>query len=432
MNKLLYIFNEWFAAEIPPFIRRDFTYNILNTRNIVSIVGVRRCGKTYLMYQLIDGLKEKVPHKNLIYINFEDDRLSPLDGSELSSLLNVYLQNFSPDPQHNIYLFLDEVQNVKGWEKTLRRIHDKNPKVSIVISGSSSKLLSSEIATSLRGRTLTFELYPFSFRSFLETKDVSIGYENIEFSPQKDLVIRCLKEYFEYGGFPKVVLEEKEKTKILEEYYRAIFYRDIIERYEIRNIRLFEDFLKTIIQSSSSLFSYGKAVNFLKSVGHRVSKGTLIEYMKYIESAFLAFEVPILSRAVKDQLQYPRKIYSIDTGLKNAVCFRTGEDMGKMAENIVFLELKRRGDSIYYWKDAVGHEVDFIIRKGLKVDKLIQVAWNIDEKVQKREERALFKAMEMFDLKDGEVLTEDLLSDRKVGDKTIHYMPLWKWLLKDK
>ena len=429
MEKLKYILQEWFEFQIPQLIDRRFPENLLNTNLILSIVGVRRSGKTYLGYQMIKKLRREIPISNIIYINFEDDRLYPLIGNELSILLDVYRQNFDFKRDCPIYLFLDEVQNIPGWERTVRRIYDLEKKVKIVITGSSSSLLPAKIATSLRGRTLTFELFPFSFVEVLKANKINFDTRNIALSSKRHRIVKQLNAYIEFGGFPQVVLEEN-KVEILKGYYRAILYRDIIERYNIKNLRLFEDFLKVVTQNASSLFSYGKTYNLLKSMGLRLSKSTIIEYMEYIKSAFFAFEVPIFSYSIKDQLQYPRKIYLIDTGIRNAVVFRFSEDIGKMAENIVFLALKRKGKEIYYWKDSEGHEVDFVIKEGLKVTQLVQVCWEMDKsKTKSRELKAILKSMEEFNLEKGLVITRDYSGEEKIKNKRIEFIPLWQWLL---
>jgi len=430
MEKLRYILEEWFEYETPPLIEREFPYSLLSSSMILSLVGVRRSGKTYLLYQLVNILKKDIPSSNIIYLNFEDIRLYPLTGEELKILVDVYKQNFSYNSKKPIYFLLDEIQNIPLWEKTIRSLYDRYKDLRIIITGSSSQLLSSEIATSLRGRTLTYKVFPFSFKEFLKVKNIDFEVKNIKYSPKRNYIIKSLKEYIEFGGFPQVVLEEKNKTEILKEYYLTILYRDIVERYRIKNLRLFENFFKIITQNISSLFSYGKILNLFKSMGFKMSKNTLIEYMRYIESSFFAFEVSIFSFNIKDQLQYPRKIYIIDTGLRNAVSFRASYDFGKLAENLVFLELKRQDLEIYYWKNNQNYEVDFLIREGLKVKELIQVCWKIeDEKTQKREIRSLLKAMDEFKIKEGLIITEEYDDIKEINNKRIVFKPLWQWLI---
>jgi len=324
---------------------------------------------------------------------------------------------------------LDEIQNIPLWEATIRRLYDREKNLKIIISGSSSRLLSSEISTALRGRTLTHKVFPFSFKEFLKANRINFEIKNIKYSTKRNIIIKGLRDYLEFGGFPQVVLEEN-KTELLQEYYRAILYRDIVERYQIKNLKLFENFLKVVTQHTASLFSYGKTLNLFKSMGYKISKNTLIEYMKYIESTFFAFEVPIFSYSIKDQLQYPRKLYIIDTGIRNAVSFRFSLDWGKLAENLVFIELKRQDKEIYYWKNSKNLEVDFLIKEGVEIKELIQVCWNIeDEKTRKREIRALLKAMDEFKIKEALVITENYDDSEEIDKKKIFFIPLWHWLI---
>jgi predicted AAA+ superfamily ATPase len=431
MEKLRYLLAEWFASSLPLFINRDIPENLFENRHILSLAGVRRSGKTYIFYQIIDQLKKTIPNTNIIYIDFEDDRLLPIDGNEIKELLNVYYQYFQCEETFPIYLFLDEVQNIPNWDKSVRRIFDREQNVQLAITGSSSKLLSSEIATALRGRTLSQYISPLSFKEFLRFKKVEVeNLENISYSPQKNQILRLFNEFLEFGSFPQVVLSEK-KIQILQEYYRAIFYRDIVERYQIRQIKVFESFIKLIIQAMASRFSFGKINNTLASIGYKVGKATLIDYMAKIESAFLAFQVPIYAYSVKDQLQYPRKVYVIDNGLRNAVTFRFSQDRGRLLENVVFNQLYRQADNeIYYWANKNGLEVDFVVRQGTSVVSLIQVCESLsDPKTAEREIKALKKAMNEFDLDTATILTYDDSGKKTIDNKHINIKPIWLWLL---
>jgi predicted AAA+ superfamily ATPase len=433
MEKLRYILAEWFENSAPAYLTRDIPGDLFDNRHILSLAGVRRSGKTFIFYQIIDQLKKTIPLSNIIYIDFEDDRLLPIEGTEIKELLNVYRQHFPLNKDYPVYLFLDEVQNIPNWDKSVRRIFDREQNVQLAITGSSSKLLSSEIATALRGRTLSHYVAPVTFREFLRFKNVQVSdLNNIFFSPQKNELIKLFNEYLEFGGLPQVVLSEK-KLPILQEYFRAIFYRDIIERYNIRKIKLFENFIKLLIQSMSSRFSFGKMSHTLASIGHKVSKATLVDYMEKIESAFLAFQVPIFSFNIKDQLQYPRKIYIIDNGIRNAVTFRFSQDRGRLLENLVFKHLYRQSQNdIYYWADKNGHEVDFVVKQGTNVIKLIQVCESLaDPKTRGRELRALDKAMAELDTDSATILTDDELHIEKVADKHITIKPIWLWLLEN-
>lgn len=431
MDKLRYILAEWFASSLPSHIKRDIPENLFDNRHVVSLAGVRRSGKTYIFYQTIAQLRKTIPDSNIIYIDFEDDRLLPIDGNEIKELLNTYHQYFQCEQAFPVYLFLDEIQNIPNWDKSVRRIFDREQNVQLAITGSSSKLLSSEIATALRGRTLSHYVSPLSFQEFLRFKNVKIkNLDNISYSPQKNEILRLLNEFLEFGSFPQVVLSEK-KIQILQEYYRAIFYRDIVERYQIRQIKVFENFIKLIIQSMASRFSFGKINNTLATIGHKVGKATLIDYMAKIESAFLAFQVPIYAYSVKDQLQYPRKVYVIDNGLRNAVTFRFSPDRGRLLENIVFNQLYRQADNeIYYWANKNGLEVDFVVRQGTSVVSLIQVCESLsDTKTSQREIKALNKAMDEFHLDSSTILTYDDSGKKTIDKRHITIKPIWLWLL---
>lgn len=431
MEKLRYIFTEWFESSIPSYIKRNIPSDIFENGFIVSLAGVRRGGKTFTFYQIIDELQQTVPNQNIIYINFEDDRLLPINGNEISELLNIYHQHYQYDEKFPLYLFLDEVQNIPNWDKSVRRIYDREKNVKIAITGSSSKLLSSEIATALRGRTLSHIIFPLSFPEFLRFKKFEIKkLDNILFSSQRNKILRLFNEYSEFGSFPQVALS-KQKNHILQEYFRAIFYRDIIERYRIRQIKVFENFLKLVIQSMACRFSFGKIYNALASLGQKVSKSTLIDYMAKVESVFLAFQIPIYSYSVKDQLQYPRKIYIIDTGLRNALSFRFSKDSGRLLENIVFNQLYRQSENeIYYWANEQGLEVDFVVKQGISVIKLIQVCESLSEaKTKQREIRALLKAMDEFNLDSSIILTYNEHGTETIQGKHIIMKPVWLWLL---
>ncbi len=432
IEKIRYLIEEWLEQETPELIERSFPYDYKKSNLIISLVGVRRAGKTYLLFQIAKQLRVSIPRQNIIYLNFEDNRLFPLKGDELSSLIETYIENFTPASRAPIYFLLDEIQNIPDWERSLRRIYDQK-KVKLLITGSSSKLLSSEIATSLRGRTLSHLVFPFSYREFLKAKGIKIeDTPKLEYSTRRHSLLRQFQDYLRFGGFPQVVFEDA-KDELLREYYQAIFYRDIVERFNIRKLSLFEAFLKILMENNASLFSISKMADYLRTIGFKVNKSTLSEYIFYARSAFLIFDVSIFSYKVKDRLQYPRKIYAIDPGLVNAITFRASHNYGKMLENVIFLELMRRRKEVYYWKSGRNYEVDFVVKEGLKVVELIQVVWKVaDAQTRKREERALLLAMEEFGLKKALVLTRDEKREVKIDKKQIHYLPAWLWLLDEK
>jgi len=425
----------WKRLRLPEMIGRELVLPASPTQ-VISVVGVRRCGKTYLLLNTVKQLLGKLKKDNVVYVNFEHERLRNLDAGDLEELLVAHREIFEPDEAKPVYMFLDEIQNVRDWDKWVRRIHDER-RFRIFITGSSSKLLSREIATSLRGRCLSFILYPFSFTEFLKAKRYLFESPvEVQYSEEKGKVLKLLREYMEFGGFPEVVLEgdEEMKNRLLSSYFDTIFYKDIVERYGVKNLALLDDFLRYAINNFSSYLSLSKVEKYFKSTGIKCSKKTLANFLKYSEAVFFLFPLEIFSYKVKDRMQYSRKIYCVDTGIISRFAPKISENLGRLAENVAYLELRRRFEpprhEIFYWKDRSGREVDFVVKEGLRVKQLIQVCWDPgDEGTKKREVRGLLRAMEEFGLREGLVLTEDLEGEEKIGGRRIVYRPLWRWLL---
>jgi predicted AAA+ superfamily ATPase len=424
----------WKRLKLPEIVSRELALPTSLTQ-IVSVVGVRRCGKTYLLLDTIKQMLKGLEKDNVIYANFEHERLRNLDAGDLEELLVAHREIFEPNVAKPAYLFLDEIQNVRDWDKWVRRVYDEG-RFRIFITGSSSKLLSREIATSLRGRCLSFTLYPFSFSEFLKAKNYPINnVAEIQYSEEKGKVLKLLREYLEFGGFPEVVLAKDEETKnrLIFSYFETIFYKDIVERYKVKNLALLDNFLRYAINNYSSYLSLTKMEKYFKTTGIKCSKKTLANFLRYSETVFLLSPVEIFSYKVKDRMQYPRKIYCVDTGIVNRFA-KFSENLGKLTENVAYLELRRRFEAprheIFYWKDHQQREVDFVVKEGLRVKQLVQVCWDpTDEETKKREIRGLVKAMEEFKLKGGLVLTGDFEGEEKIGGRRILYKPLWKWLL---
>lgn len=433
MEKIKFYLRWWFDYKLPFYVEREFDSSIVDTNLIAVLVGARRAGKSTLFYQLIDSYKEKIPASNIIYVNYEDDRLAPLEGKELSGLLNVFRQNYTYDENYPIYLFLDEIQNLPGWDKTVRRLYDTE-NVKIFITGSNSKLLSREISTALRGRTLSSKVNPLSFTEYLKFNNIPVpDLNDLRYSGQKDKIIFSFDKYLKYGGFPEVVRAENEQLqeRILQEYMNTIFYSDIIERYEIRQFKVMDIYLKMLCRQTGSLFSFGKMQNLLKSLGFKVSKNTLIEYLSYMEEAFFGKSIMIFSYSIKDQLQYPRKFYLVDTGLFTATTFIKERDYGRLLENLVFNTLHSRYDTIAYWKDKRGYEVDFVLPDLLHTEgsfPLIQVCYDMkDEKTRKREIDNLVTAAKYFKVKTGLVITRDSWDEVVIDGIEIIEKPYFAW-----
>jgi len=434
------VISEWLSTELPSIIEREVKIP-LKPSLIPTIIGPRRAGKTYLMFHTIKRLleEEKVRKENILYVNFEHERLKDLEARNLEEMIEVYYQ--LAHPKGEIYLFLDEIQKVKDWELWVRKIYDFK-KFRIFITGSSSKLLSREISTALRGRSIDFLIFPFSFKEFLRVKN--FRFENLNLlalTSERGKILHLLEEYLVFGGFPEVVIEENRnvKIRILRGYYNTIFYKDLVERFNVENFSLLDTFLKFCLSNFSKYFSISSTYNFIKSIGLECSKQTLSDYSKYAEEILFLFQIPILARSHKTQKQYPKKIYVVDNGFISSL-YPELVSFGRLMENLVAVELIRRSElfsnfSVYYWKEygkREGKEIDFIIKEGLRIKQLIQVTYasNKDE-MNQREIKALEKAYELFkkDRPELLIITWDYEDILKKDNLEIKCVPLWKWLL---
>ncbi len=412
--------------EAPPkqVITRDYSIPV-DSRKIISLIGVRRCGKTYQLYSLIEQLRQRVDPRNIVYINFEDDRLYPLTLKELDSLIEAYFELYPEKRAEKVYLFLDEIQNIPEWERFVRRIYD-TLNLQIFVTGSSSKLLSKEIATSLRGRTLTFEIFPFSFKEYLSYKKIEI---NLNSSKSLSFIKNALTSYIKEGGFAETFGEEADiQKRILRDYLDLIVYRDVIDRHNLKNRAFFKHLIKYAFSNVGTLISYNKLYNEYKSLGYKISKDTIYHYMEYLEDAYALFTVPIFRNSVREEQRHPRKIYSIDTGFKTLFHTSISAEHSKYYENSVFLHLRRRSSQIYYFKQK--QEVDFYVDSAQP--QLINVSYDISHlETRRREIEGLHEGMDYLNLKQATLITHDHEEIIEADGKTVSITPLWKWLLED-
>jgi len=337
--------------EIPKFIKRDLDIDIDDNDLIYTITGGRKNGKTYLCFQMIDKLLKKGINKNnILYINFETNKLLNCTADDLDKILETYFILYTPNTKQKLYLFLDEIQNVRNWDSWVRKIYDTKKNIKIIITGSNSKLLSKEISTRLRGNTITFEIYPISFKEYLRWKGYNIhkiDMKTITKSDKKNKILKLFIDYLTKGGYPKIVLGEKYPQKLLNTYYNVMIFKDIAERYNIRNIKQLKILASLVIESVSGEFSYTKLKNSMNSLGFKISTSTVIEYINLFEEAYLFFQNIKYEYAVKKQLGSIKKIYCIDNGLLNNLSFSFSEDWGKLLENIAYIELKRRQKDVW-------------------------------------------------------------------------------------
>ncbi|MBS3114961.1 ATP-binding protein [Candidatus Woesearchaeota archaeon] len=427
------ILNEWKEKTLPEVISREtdlLGYADTKPNKIVVITGFRRTGKTFLIFSLIQKLLKEKSKEQAVYVNFEDERI-PLKTEFLTNLLPAIKQMYNKQLE---FLFLDEVHNIPEWSKWLRRVYDSE-KIRIFVTGSSSKMSSKEIPTELRGRFLEVKVFPLNFKEYLKFNNKSINLKVVDHSEnEKAKIIRAFKDYLEFGGMPEVVLaDEDRKIEIIHNYYNTVIRRDIIERFKIRNQESLKALLNLLLNSTS--YSISKLYNTLKSLNFEVGKGTIQSYLSYIENSYFLHSLQLFSLKIKDQMQYPRKIYLIDNGFITALSSKFSKNLGRLYENLIFLELKRKLSSdpkqdAYYWRNQQKEEVDFVIKQGLKVKQLIQSCYEIsDYDTKKREIRALVKASKELKCNNLLIITEDKEGEEKIEGKKIKYTPLWRWLL---
>ena len=433
MNKdeILAVLKDWNFWEGKPAVgieREEYLgtgLRFLKPNVVLALTGVRRSGKSYIMRQIAKKLIEKgINPRYILIINFEDRRFTDISLKLLEEIYEAYLEYFQPSKP---FIFLDEVQHIKNWERWVRTIHELE-KAKIIISGSSSKLLSGELATLLTGRHLDITVFPLSFKEFLGFKDIILK-ERLDIISKKIEIKRLFQEYMEYGGFPEIVLS-KEKTQLLLAYYDDIITKDIEKRYKIRKSESLRSLAKFYLTNISNPITFNSAKNFVNG-----STVTIEKFSGYMEEANIIFFLKRFSFSVKEQEKSPRKIYAIDTGLSNAVGFRFSENLGRVAENLVAIELKRKRASnplieIYYWKDQYGKEVDFVVKNRTKVEQIIQVCWDAsDPRIKTKEVKNLLKASKELKNNNLFVITGDYEGEEKAGGKKIKFIPLWKWLL---
>ncbi len=401
-----------------------------NLRKALVFIGMRRSGKTWILYQLINALqKTQGSLEKILYINFEDDRLSGA-GEHLQSILDAYFELY---PQHihspDLHFFFDEVHEAVGWEKFVRRLLDQE-QIKLYITGSSAKMLSKEIATSLRGRNLVREIFPLSFKEYVDYQgDVS----NIKHpsSKQKAVIQHHLEQYLLLGGFPETLgTEPALHRELLQGYIDTVIYRDIVERYNVTNTSVLRHLLKHCLQNAASILSVHKMYQVFKSQGHAVGKSTLYEFMDYFEDAYCLFSVPMYEFSYKKSQLKPKKIYPIDTGMITAFTIKPENEMAARLETAVFLHLRRTIEDIYYYHTASGKEVDFIALSKTGKRELFQVTLSLqDKKTKARELSALEEAMLELKISEATIITLDETDLITVASGTIQVVPLWQYLI---
>lgn len=421
------VIKEFQSQQIPDFIERDINIPI-DVNKIISVVGARRVGKTYAFYQIINELvKRGVKREGILYINFEDERLD-ISTNELDLILQAFRELYPNINISETYLFFDEIQNINGWEKFVRRVYDTVTK-KIFITGSNSKMLSEEISTSLRGRTLAYFIYPLSFRELLRFKKFSFETPMDYYdSAKKAMLINLFTEYFLFGGFPEIVfLREELKTKTLQEYFNVMIFRDLVERYKIRDVFVIKYLLKRFFENIARPISVNKIFNELKSLGFKISKDTLYDYMEYSKNILLINLVKKHYKSVLKSKLAEKKLYVIDNGLVRAVRIIGSEDLGNLLENLIYNNLVRlENTEINYFKDR--KECDFILKN--KTASIVQVCYSLSNNdTAKREIQGLIEACKYFKVNKGYIITFDEKQDFTQEGIDISVIPAYEFLL---
>ena len=426
---LLSVVAEWLEElEIPSVIPREgFSVDLQDLNHILAIVGPRRAGKTYFMYQLIQSLiaSGKYSKEDILFLDFEDYRLTGFSDTDIERLLEVFHQLTGRFPA---FLFFDEIQHLKNWSRVLRTLHNRR-KFKIVVSGSNSDLLGQEVATELRGRYCDVLLLPFSFREFLKARGTSFSTPSI-YTPLRGNLLSLFDDFIRYGGFPEVIMSrrESEKRKLLQSYFKTTFYKDILERYNIKARYILDALMAEFLETFSSIFSISQFESYLKKNGLAGSKRTIANYLHYLEEAFFIILSEKFSFSPRKRIMNPKKVYLIDTGFA-VLGGSFSENKGRLLENLVAIELLRRGKEIYYFKDK--NECDFLIKGDRKISSAIQVCWALNERNKKREVAGLIKACWEFGLRRGYIFTYEREGVEKEGGVEIRIVPVWKWLLLD-
>ncbi len=377
---------------------------------IVIITGIRRCGKSFLLKIISKKLNEK-----FVYINFDDIRFTDFKVENFEDIEEIVSEIYGL--KTSVIYLLDEIQNVPSWERWVNNLYAK--KIKVFVTGSNSSLLSSEISTFLTGRNKVIKLYPFSFSEFLLSKKIKIDYQTTD---ERRAVSQAFNEYFENGGFPLVIINND--LSLSKQYFEDILNKDIIKRYGIKKVKELNDLILYLFSNVSKTYSYST----LKQASSIKSLSMIKNYIEYLKNVFVASTINKFDYSIKKQKVSSSKFYVLDNSFLKTVAFNFSENTGKRLENLVFIELVRRGAEVYY--HAKKNECDFIIKEGLKIAGAIQVCLILDNAAtKKRELGGLIEALKEYKLKEGLILTLDKEEELVIEDKKILIKPVWKWLL---
>jgi len=391
-----------------------------DTRQMITIFGSRRTGKTWFLHQKAQEFREK--GRKVAYLNMEDHRLHSLGDPNviMDAVKDLWPQESLP------VLMLDEIQAIPRWELFVRGVHERR-EAEIFLTGSSSRLLGPEIATQLRGRTLSYRMLPFSFTEYLRHRGISYD-DRIAFSPDRRTVLSEFDRYLSWGGFPDAIdiVDDEPRIQLLQGYLDTIFYRDLVEHHGVRNIEALRSIHSYLLNVFASKVSLSKLHKKMIADGHSISRDSVYEYSAMFEEVGLLTSIRTTTDSVKARRLNPRKIYCLDNGLVSSINPSRGSIQGRLLEDTVMVHLVRLGREVTYFQGR--NECDFIVSDRTRYIEAIQVTWSIDGDNRDREYGGLREAMDTLGISDGLILTHDTFDESWMGEG-IRVIPVWYWLL---
>ena len=420
------------AGTLPTPSKRELELPVLppDVRKAFVFIGMRRSGKTWALYQIMqDFLAAGIDKSKLLYLNFEDERLSDMQVANFQDIVKAYFEMY---PEYlnsdDVHFFFDEIHEIDGWEKFVRRLLDQE-KMKIYVTGSSCKMLSKEIDSSLRGRTIVREIFPFNFREYLQRLDVPIP--RLFGAKQKIMLVHHLRNFLRWGGFPETIGTAPDVHRmLLQGYVASVIYRDIIDRYGVTNTHALKQLLSHCLRNSATIFSVNKMYRTLKTMGYEVGKNTLYEYMAYFEDAYCVFSLSKFDLSQRKSAHSMKKIFAVDQGLISAYTVAGEFDLSAQLETAVFAHLRRQSSNLFYYKTDDGKEVDFLLLLPDQSMHLFQVCLSLkDPHTCRREIAALERAMAELKLERATIVTLEEEEEIVVSTGKIQVLPAWKLFL---
>jgi len=410
LKKIIFEQQDFCQNIIQDTVPRHIENEWLTTSEVLIITGVRRCGKSVLLQQLRSRLNEQD-----FFFNFDDERLVNFTVSDFSTLQECFFELFGQ--QHTYYF--DEIQNVSGWETFVRRLYNEGCKV--IVTGSNARMLSRELGTHLTGRYISVETYPFSFHEYLMLNNIRPVQKDFYTTAGRATLLTHFKRYMEKGGFPKYL--QTLSVRYLSSLYESIIFRDVMSRNGLTNEKEIQELVFYLASNATKRITYN---SLGKIVGIRHAE-TIKNYLEHIQQTYMIFQLMKYSPSVKVQMLNPKKIYFIDNAIIGRIGFNATDNSGIRLENMVFLELKRRGCDIFYHADK--KECDFIVRQGTTITQAYQVTLSMaDEKTRKREFAGLQEAMREYHLSEGYIITMEEKETIHIDEGTVHVVPAWEWM----